>query len=43
MKTWKVISRDGRTRLISAYTESDAYQQAYDFCGDQGIAEFTRV
>ena len=40
MTTYIVVSRDGRTTLISAYTESDAYQQAYEFCGDDGIASF---
>lgn len=41
MTTWKVVSRDGRTDFISAYTESDARQQAYEFCGDDGILSFT--
>ena len=40
MTTYRVVARDGRTTLISAYTESDAYQQAYEFCGDDGIASF---
>jgi hypothetical protein len=40
MNTYKVVSRNGRTTFISAYTESDAFQQANDFCGDDGILEF---
>lgn len=43
MKTWQVISSNGRQKLISAYTESDAYQQASEFCGDDGIREFNQV
>ncbi len=43
MKTYLVISWDGRNKHISAYTESDAYQQASDFCGDDGIKEFSEV
>lgn len=34
MKTYKVVAKDGRTTIISAYNYSDAYQQATDFCGD---------
>jgi hypothetical protein len=40
MPSWKVVSWDGSTTLISAYTESDAYQQAVDFCGDACIKSF---
>jgi hypothetical protein len=40
MTTWKVVDWDGNTTFISCYTESDAYQKAYDFCGDSGIKEF---
>jgi hypothetical protein len=43
MTTYKVISWNGSTTLISAFTESDAYQQAAEFCGDDGIKEFTEV
>ena len=43
MKTYLVISNDGRTTHISAYTQSDAYQQADDFCGDDGIRTFEEV
>jgi len=34
MKTYKVVAKDGRTTIISAYTYSDAFQQAVEFCGD---------
>lgn len=40
MKTWQVTAWDGRTTFISAYAESDARQQATDFCGDSGIKIF---
>ncbi len=43
MQTWKVISCDGRTDIISAYTESDARQQAAKFCGDDGIRSFDKL
>lgn len=43
MSTYRVVSRDGRTKLITTYTESDAYQQATAFCGDDGISSFTNV
>lgn len=42
MMTWKVVAWDGRTTFVSAYTESDARQQAYDFCGDSGIKIFEK-
>lgn len=38
--SWKVVAWDGSTTFVSAYTESDAYQQAVDFCGDSGIKLF---
>ena len=34
MKTWLATSKDGRTTLISAYTYSDAFQQASSWAGD---------
>lgn len=40
MDTYMVISWSGKTLLISAYTRSDAYQQAAEFCGDEGIKIF---
>jgi hypothetical protein len=43
MKSWQVISCDGRSTIITAYTESDARQQADDFCGDDGINSFEEV
>jgi len=43
MTTYVVVSCDGRTKHISAYTYSDAYQQASEFCGDDGIRSFGEV
>ncbi len=43
MKTYLVVANDGRTKHVSAYTYSDAYQQAYDFCGDDGIRSCDEV
>ena len=40
MTTWKVVAWDARTTFVSAYTESDARQQAVEFCGDSGIKYF---
>ena len=40
MTTYKVVSKDGRTDIISARTYSDAYQQAVDFCGADLIESF---
>ena len=37
MKTWLATSKDGRTTLISAYTYSDAFQQATDWAGDDRL------
>jgi len=37
MKTYKVVSCNGRTGHVSGYTYSDCYQQASEFCGDDGI------
>jgi hypothetical protein len=34
MKTWLARSKNGRTTLISAYTYSDAFQQATAWAGD---------
>jgi len=34
MKSYKVVAKDGRTTVVSAYVYSDAYQQATEFCGD---------
>lgn len=40
MTTWRVVDWNGNTTFISAYTESDARQQAVDFCGHSGIKSF---
>ena len=40
MDTYKVVDWDGNTTFVSAYTESDARQQAAEFCGDSGIKVF---
>ena len=41
METYKVVSWDGSTSFFSAYTETDARQQAEDFCeGKGGVKEF---
>ena len=38
--SYKVVSWSGSTTIVSAYTYSDAYEQASDFCGDAGIQSF---
>lgn len=43
MKTYKVVSKDGRTTLISAYTYSDAFQQEAEFCGDDLLDSMEEV
>lgn len=43
MTTYKVVSRSGNTTFVSAYTYSDAFQQANEFCGDDGILSFTKT
>lgn len=40
MRTWLVVSCKGATIHISAYTSSDAYEQAVSFCGDDGVRSF---
>jgi len=40
MKTWLARSKDGRTTLISAYTYSDAFQQATEWAGDDLLDSF---
>lgn len=40
MKTFLVVSWTGETTYISAYTSSDAYEQAVSFCGDSGLKKF---
>ncbi len=34
METYKVVAKDGRSFFICAYTYSDAFQQASEFCGN---------
>ena len=36
MKTYQAVSRNGGTKFISAYTYSDAYQQATDWAEQEG-------
>jgi len=43
MTTYKVVTRTGRTSFFSAYTRSDAYQQASEFAGDDLIIIFESV
>ena len=40
MTTYLAVTFDGRTKTISAYTYSDAYQQATDFAGSHGLTSF---
>lgn len=40
MKTYLAVSWTGETTHISAYTSSDAYEQAASFCGESGIKKF---
>lgn len=40
MTTYTVIAWDGRTKLITTRTESEARQIAVEFCGDAGIWSF---
>lgn len=43
MKTYKVVAKDGRTTLISAYIYSDAFQKATAFCGDALLDSMTET
>jgi hypothetical protein len=36
MRTWRVVSWEGATSFFSAYTESEARQNAEDFCRNSG-------
>jgi hypothetical protein len=40
MTTYLAITNDGRNKLFSAYTQSDAYQQAYNWAGGDGLRSF---
>ena len=43
MKSYKVVAKDGRTTVLSAYTYSDAYQQAVEFCGDSLLQSMDEI
>ncbi len=43
MKNYTAVCNDGRTTHVSAYTYSDAHQQATDFAGDDGLRSFDEV
>ena len=43
MKTWRATTKTGRTNHFSAYTESDAYQQATSWAGDDLLEGFDLV
>lgn len=43
MTTYLAITNDGRSKHISAYNHSDAYQQAADFAGDDGLRSFDEI
>lgn len=43
MITYIAVTNDGRTRHISAYNYSDAYQRAADFAGDDGLRSFNEI
>ena len=36
MKNYMCIARDGSNKIVSAYTDSDAYQQATDWSEEHG-------
>lgn len=33
LRSWLVVSKTGASTIISAYTESDAFEQATRWCG----------
>jgi len=43
MKTYQVTSKAGKTKVISARTESDAFQQAVEFAGDDLIESWEEL
>ena len=44
MRTWRVVSWEGNTEHFSAYTESEARQDAEAFCaGCGGVKEWDEV
>lgn len=40
MRTWIATTNNARVKHFSAYTYSDAYQQAADWAGDDGLQGF---
>ena len=34
LRIWLVVSKTGATTIISAYTDSDAFEQATAWCGN---------
>jgi hypothetical protein len=40
MKTYIAVTKSGRTKHFSAYTYSDAYQQATSWAGDDLLSSF---
>lgn len=43
MTTYLAVTNNGRTKHISAYSESDAYQQATSWAGDDGLRSFDEI
>ena len=43
MTTYLAVTNDNRTQQFSAYNYSDAYQQATDFAGDDGLRSFDEI
>lgn len=43
MTTYLAVTNNGRTKHISAYSESDAYQQATSWAGDDGLRSFNEI
>ena len=43
LTTYVVVTWDGRTDFISAYCESEAYQQANEFAEPEGIQSFEEM
>lgn len=43
MTTYRAITNNGRNKNFAAYTYSDAYQQAADWAGDDGLRSFDEI
>lgn len=43
MNTYLAVCNNGSTKQFSAYTYSDAYQQATTWAGDDGLRSFNEV